>query len=247
MSSTSALKMPTSVRSVSSSPRPTSWRPVKTVSAPFTVDRVRRERDRVLAHRARDRTPDGAPARLAESPGGWRAQNSRNSLRVRSRPVVLSAVTIERHRGAKSPPRLRPARGVVALDDAARGVGVQRQVEHVLGLLPAARQPDERVDILRPDLDRPSIGGADRHQALPDQLAPRRRGRSRGEADVLQAHGLLRRAAELPLRLAHGNLQPGLRLELLEVRLARAVRVRLAEGDLGVDVEDARARSSGWR
>ena len=37
MSSTWALKMPTSLRSVSSWPTPTCWRPVKRVSAPFTV------------------------------------------------------------------------------------------------------------------------------------------------------------------------------------------------------------------
>ena len=38
MSSVSALKMPMSVRSVSSRPRPTYCRPVNTVSAPLTVN-----------------------------------------------------------------------------------------------------------------------------------------------------------------------------------------------------------------
>ena len=52
MSSVSALKMPTSVRSVSSRPRPTYCRPVYSVSAPLTVKRVGRDGDGVLAHGA---------------------------------------------------------------------------------------------------------------------------------------------------------------------------------------------------
>ena len=53
----------------------------------------------------------------------------------------LSEVTIERQRGRKSPARQRPARGVVALHDAAGGVGVQRHVHDGLGLVasPATR------------------------------------------------------------------------------------------------------------
>ena len=198
MSSTSALKMPTSVRSVSSSPRPTSCRPVKTVSAPFTV-MVSGASAIASSLTVPRSTTRRRPARLADSPGGWRAQNSRNSLRVRSRPVVLSAGHHRAPSRREVPPRLRPARAVVALHDAAGGVGMQRQVEHVLGLLPAARQPDERVDVLRSKLDRSSIAGGDRHQVLPDRAATASAGSKAEKPMSSRPDGLLRRAAELPL------------------------------------------------
>ena len=60
------------------------------------------------------------------------------------------------HRAPAGPevaPGQRPARRVVALHDAAGGVGVQREVHDGLRLLAPPGEPDERVDVLRAQLD----------------------------------------------------------------------------------------------
>ncbi len=150
--------------------------------------------------------------------------------------MVLSPVTMERHRGKKS------RRGCDQREWLFRctippAVSAWRVMYITgLGLLAASREPDERIDVLGAQLDRLGIGATDRHQVLPDELNGVRR-IERGEPDVLQPGGVLRLAAELPLRLPHRYLQTRLRLELLEIRLARAVGVGLGEGELGVDVE----------
>ena len=138
MSSTSALKMPTSVRSVSSSPRPTSWRPREDGVGTVHGHGVRRERDRVLAHRTQidHQTEAGEGGRVARRLQGPELEE------LVAGEVEAGGAEPGHHRApsrSEVPPRLRPARGVVALDDAARGVGVQRRVEHRLAAAPLAR------------------------------------------------------------------------------------------------------------
>ena len=96
-------------------------------------------------------------------------------------------------------------------------------------------QPNQGVDVLRVKLEGGAVGSGD--QVLPSErdgvipLEPA------DEPDILESEGLLRAAAELPLRLTQRHAETGVALEFLEVCLARAVRVRLGEGELRVHIE----------
>ena len=101
MSSVSALKIPSPFRSVSSRPCPTYWRPLYTVSAPLTVklSGAMARASSLTVPRSKIRR---SPAESAGCLAGWKTQNSRKSSLVRSTPVGLSDVTIDRQRGRKS-------------------------------------------------------------------------------------------------------------------------------------------------
>ena len=85
----------------------------------------------------------------------------------------------------------------------------------------------------------------DRDQVLPGQRDGIVRLEAPGESEVVHPVGLLGTAAELPSRLPQRDRNAGLGLELLQVRLARAVRIRLGERELGVQVEQRRRHCAG--
>jgi hypothetical protein len=203
--------VPTSVRSVSSSPRPT-WRPVKSVSVVTVI--VWRDRDRVLAHRARSgcRGRRGQPCRPAVD---WELEE----LVAVSRPVVLSqspwsaiarrcpdaAETSARCCRAPTPPSCRRA---------ASGT------THPLAAPRPASRMNESISCGGSQSAR--IGGEIEHQALPELHACR----SGGEADR-QARPL--RRCRLPRRL-HGCCSPGSTRTPRDTPPERLIR--LAEGEL---------------
>ena len=110
----------------------------------------------------------------------------------------------------------------------------------VSGVVALAREPDERVDVLRPELQ-PAAPFGPRHQVLPGEGHRVGGVEAAGEPDVLESVGLLRAAAELPLASrASETSTPASPSNSSRYAWPRAVGVRLGEGELGVHVEQRR-------
>ena len=129
---------------------------------------------------------------------------------------------------------------VIPLHHAARRVRVQGEEHRGFQPLPPAGKPEEGVDVLRPELQ--SLAVPRRDQVLPGERDGVIRLESAAEPEILDAVGLLGTAPEFPGRLPQRDRNPGVGLELLQVRLARAVGIRLGERELGVEVEQRRCR-----
>src|SRR5207249_5096546 len=107
-------------------------------------------------------------------------------------------------------------------------VRLHHEPQHLLGGLRLSEEPDRRVDLLREELNGTPVG-AER------QVLPGERRRVRGvEARWIDAKrlGAARRrgdAAPVPAVFGERKGSSRLRLELLDVRLARLVRARSEE------------------
>ena len=209
MSSIWALKMSMSLRSVSSRPRPTYWRPAIEVSRPFDVQCRRAPRPTAssftvpeIEHQPHAR-PTRRCARPAETP-----RTRGYSSRVRSTPGGAE----RRHHRAPARARSR-ARGRVQRDALFRcttppAVSACRvRYSAVSQLLAAAGDPDQRVDVLRPELER-LVGPGPRHQVLPGQRHRVLRIEAAAEAERPRARRPAAAGCRTPTRSRAGTPAP---------------------------------------
>ena len=169
---------------------------------------------------------------------GWKTQNSRYSLRVRSTPGRAER---QHHRAparAEVPARQGPARAASRPLRRCR----RRCRRGASGRAPSRAARCVPLIRIRVSMSSGRNSNAWRlapvDQVLPGQLPPRPRGRTRRRTRASSrpspAWGRLPNS-QADSRRETGT--PGVALELLEVRLARAVGIGLGEGELAVHVE----------